>query len=137
MEATSFFPSGPILPLPAPFEDSRGVIQTLVEGGIHSVQAIFSKIGTVRANHYHKSDSHYMYVVSGKMKYFFRSAESQERPSWCFVNQGQLIFTPPLVEHAVEFLEDTLFLNITANSRDQTQYESDIVKVNLHKPFTP
>ena len=130
-------PSGPILSLPAPFSDSRGEIQTLVSGGFHSLQVITSCQGSVRANHYHLNDSHYMYVISGSFKYFFRQPGSSDSPEWILVTAGQMIFTPPMLEHAVEFLEDSVFLNITKESREQSDYEKDIVKVDLHSPFNP
>lgn len=120
-----------IVSLPMPYEDDRGSIQTLVNGGIHAVQVITSVAGSVRANHYHRSDSHYMYVVSGKMRYIERPAESSEEPTWTYVSAGQLVYTAPMVEHAVEFVEDTVFLNITGKSRDQGDYEGDLVRVKL------
>lgn len=129
------WPTGPIVSLPVPFEDSRGVIQTLVEGGIQSVQIITSRATTVRANHYHKTDSHFMYVIKGVMKYFHRPAGDTSSPKWLLVKEGQMVFSPPMVEHAVEFLEDSVFLNITGKPRDQGSYEDDLVRVDLHKPF--
>ncbi len=134
VETSHHWPSGPIVSLPVPFEDARGEIQTLIDGGIHSVQIITSKATTVRANHFHKTDSHYMYVLKGSMKYFHRPAGEKSPPSWLLVKEGQMVFTPPLVEHAVEFLEDSVFLNITGNPRDQGSYEDDLVRVELHKP---
>jgi quercetin dioxygenase-like cupin family protein len=128
--------TGPIVSLPASFEDARGVIQTLVDGGFQSVQIISSRAKSVRANHYHLTDSHYMYVLEGKMKYFHRPAGAEGPPEWVYVNAGQMIFSPPLVEHAVEFIEDSLFLNITGKSRDQSTYENDLVRVNLHSAQT-
>jgi quercetin dioxygenase-like cupin family protein len=126
--------TGPIVSLPAAFEDERGAIQTLVDGGVQSVQIITSKANSVRANHYHKTDAHYMYVLKGAMKYIHRPADDTSAPSWLLVKEGQLIYTPPLVEHAVEFLEDSVLLNITAKPRDQSSYEDDLVRVSLHKP---
>lgn len=122
----------PIVSLPMPFVDDRGSIQTLVNGGIHAIQVITSKAGSVRANHYHKKDSHYMYVVSGRMLYIERPAETDMEPTWTYVNAGQLVYTAPMVEHAVEFLEDTVFLNITGQSREHDIYEDDLVRVQLH-----
>lgn len=119
--------------LPAPFVDARGAIQTLVEGGIHSIQIISSKKDTVRANHYHKSDSHYMYVVSGSMNYYTRPVGSKEPPQSLLVTAGQMVFTPPMLEHAVHYLEDSVFLNITSEPRDQSSYEEDLVRVELFK----
>lgn len=127
--------TGPVVSLPSPFEDSRGVIQTLVDGGFHSIQIITSNAGTVRANHYHRTDSHYMYVIKGTMKYFHRPVGDDSPPSWLFVKEGQMVFSPPMVEHAVEFIEDSVFLNITGNPRDQGSYEDDLVRVELYKPF--
>jgi quercetin dioxygenase-like cupin family protein len=125
---------GPIVPLPMPFIDPRGAIQTLVSGGFHTVQIITSKAGSVRANHYHKTDSHYMYIVSGRMRYVERPVEDGAEPEWTIVSAGQLIFTGPMLEHAVEFLEDTVFLNITSESRVQVDYETDLVRVTLIEP---
>jgi len=126
-------PTGPIVSMTAPFEDDRGFIQTLVDGGIQAVQVITSKANTVRANHYHKTDSHFMYVVKGVMKYFHRPAGDKSAPRWLLVKAGQMVFTPPMVEHAVEFIEDSEFLNITSKPRNQGSYEDDIVRVELHK----
>ena len=134
-EDKSQWPVGPVICLPAPYEDVRGEIQTLVDGGIHSIQIITSKAGTVRANHYHRSDSHHMYVLKGVMRYFHRPVGDTTLPTWVYVKEGQMVFTPPMMEHAVEFLEDSVFLNITGKPRDQGSYEDDLVRVDLYKPF--
>ena len=132
----SNWPSGPIVSMPAPFEDVRGAIQTLVEGNIECVQIITSQSGTVRANHYHRSGSHYMYMIQGTLRYFHRPANDTSAPEWIYVKEGQMVFTPPMVEHAVEFVEDSSFLNISSAPRDQVAYEEDLVRVELYKPFT-
>ena len=124
----------PLIQLPGAFRDERGAIQTLVDGGIQSVQIITSKANTIRANHYHRTDSHFMYVVSGAMKYFHRAAGSSSAPASVVVHAGEMVFTPPMVEHAVEFLEDSVFVNITGKPRDQGTYEDDLVRVELYKP---
>src|SRR5258705_11799945 len=86
------WPSDPIVSLPMPFEDSRGVIQTLVDGGVQSVQVITSKATTVRANHYHKTDSHFMYVIKGVMKYFHRPAGDTSPLSGCWCSRVRWCF---------------------------------------------
>lgn len=120
--------------LPQPFIDARGSIQTLVQAAITSVQVITSKAGTVRANHWHRADSHYMYIVSGVMTYYHRAVGAQDAPTSYTLNAGDLVFTPSNVEHAAEFPEDCVFLNITTGPRDQETYENDIVRVELVKP---
>ncbi len=122
----------PVIELPEGFSDDRGVIQPLVDGGFAAVQVITSKKDTVRANHYHKKDSHYMYIVSGVMRYFHRPVGETGVPDYVDLKAGQLVHTPAMVEHAALFLEDCTFLNITSEKRDQATYEDDIVRVNLY-----
>ncbi len=125
----------PLIGLPAPFVDARGAIQTLVQDKrITTVQVITSKAGSVRANHYHKADWHYNYLVSGKMKYYYRPVGSTTAPAVLVVEAGEMVFTPSLVEHAVEYVEDSVFINMTGSPRDQAAYESDLVRVELIKP---
>ncbi len=127
----------PLAALPAPFADARGAIQTLVQDKrISSVQVITSKAGSVRANHYHKTDWHYNYLVSGRMRYVYRPAGSTAAPASLVVEAGQMVYTPSLVEHAVEYLEDSVFINMTGGPRNQAAYESDLVRVELIKPKT-
>ena len=121
----------PFVSLPDAYIDERGAIQPLVEEGITALQVISSEKNTVRANHYHKNDTHYMYVVSGAMRYYFRPVGCTKEPQCVDVHPGQMVFTPAMEEHAVHFLEDCIFLNITTGKRDQSTYESDIVRVNL------
>ena len=47
-----------------------------------------------------------------------------------------MIFTPPLVVHTTVFLEDSTFLAISRNSRDQKSYEEDVVRIQLIDPTT-
>jgi hypothetical protein len=44
-----------------------------------------------------------------------------------------MVFTPPMVEHAMKFLEDTVFVTLDSNSRDQESYERDLVRIELIK----
>ncbi len=125
---------GPLVRLPPPFVDVRGAIQTLIQGDIAAVQMITSKAGSIRANHYHRADWHYMYIVSGTMTYFYRAAGSKDKPQSLIVKAGEMVYTPPLVEHAVEYLEDSMFINMAGGPRDQTSYENDLVRVELIKP---
>ena len=46
----------------------------------------------------------------------------------------QLFFTPPMVEHAMVFHEDTTFLTLGGNSRIQSKYEADLVRTELVSP---
>ena len=52
-------PSEPLVELEKPFVDVRGAIHPLVDRLMKSAVLIESKKGTLRANHYHKTDWHY------------------------------------------------------------------------------
>jgi hypothetical protein len=45
------------------------------------------------------------------------------------VEENQLFFTPPMVDHAMVFPEDTIFLTLGRNSRTQEVYEADVVRI--------
>ena len=92
---------------------------------------ITSNVGAVRANHYHKTDWHYCYVLSGEIEYFHRKTGSSEEPEMLSVKENQMVFTPPMVDHAMRFPVDTVFLTLSRNSRDQKTYEEDVVRINM------
>lgn len=125
------WPKEPLVPLEKAHDDERGSIQPLLERMMRSAALITSVKGSVRANHYHKTDWHYCYMLSGSMEYFERPAGGAGKPRRLLVKAGQLVFTPPLVEHAMRFLEDTTWLTLSRNPRDQDAYEADVVRVSL------
>ena len=55
------WPAHGVVKLEKPFVDARGKIQPLVDAMMRSAVMIESKAGSIRANHYHKSDWHYCY----------------------------------------------------------------------------
>lgn len=127
----STWPKGIVVPLEPPFVDSRGRIQPLLDTMFRSAVLIESKKGAVRANHYHKTDWHYCYMVSGRMEYFERKTGSADKPKKLVVEPGQMVFTGPMMDHAMRFLEDTVWLTLSRNPRDQASYEADVVRVPL------
>ena len=128
------WPASTVVPLEAPFVDSRGDIQPLVDARMKSAVLITTKKGAVRANHYHRTDWHYCYVLSGSIQYFERPTGSTAAPREVTVRAGEMFFTPPLTDHTMLFPEDTVFLVLGRNPRDQESYEADVVRVDLHNP---
>jgi dTDP-4-dehydrorhamnose 3,5-epimerase-like enzyme len=51
-------------------EDLRGGIYSVVNEDCKNVSIIESKSGSIRSNHYHKKDWHYMLVLEGVLEYF-------------------------------------------------------------------
>jgi quercetin dioxygenase-like cupin family protein len=123
------WPCDVIVPLEKPFADERGEIQPLVDVPMESCVLIHSKKGTVRANHYHQTDWHYCYVLSGSIEYFHRPHEDGHKPEKILIKTGQMFFTPPMVDHAMVFPEDTTFLTWGRNSRAQEVYEADVIRI--------
>jgi dTDP-4-dehydrorhamnose 3,5-epimerase-like enzyme len=96
-----------------------------------SAVLIDSKAGSLRANHYHKTDWHYCYVVSGQIEYLHRQTGSNQDPKVILVNEGEMVFTPPMIDHGMKFPVDTVFLTLSRNPRDQESYEADVVRVDM------
>jgi quercetin dioxygenase-like cupin family protein len=96
-----------------------------------NILLISSKKGAVRSNHYHLTDWHYMYVLSGSFDYYYRPTNSDEELLCVRVKAGGIIFTPPMEDHATMFLEDCNLLAISLNPRDQKAYEADTRRVTL------
>ena len=130
-EEMKSWPSEPLVNLTKPFVDCRGSIQPLVDLMMRSAVMIHSKAGSLRANHYHKTDWHYCYVIYGKIEYYYKDVDSDKKTELLIAEKESMIFTPPLVEHCMKFPEETLFLTLSRNSRDQKTYEEDVVRVNL------
>ena len=130
-EEKKYWPKKEIIDLEEPFVDERGEIQPLVDGIMKSAVMIFSKAGSLRANHYHKTDWHYCYVVSGQINYYHRKTNTLIEPKLIIVKKGQMVFTPPMVDHAMKFPVDTTFITLSRNPRDQQTYEKDVIRINM------
>lgn len=118
--------------------EQRGVINIILDvaknqAPIRSIMIITSKAGSVRSNHYHKQDSHYCYLMSGKLEWHEKPVEGGEVESQTLA-AGDMVFTPPMTIHAVKFLEDTVMLAFSTLGRDlvtREEYEADTVRVKL------
>ena len=123
------WPKTVIVDLEPSFDDNRGSIQPLVDTNMKSSVLITSNEGSVRANHYHKTDWHYCYVLYGEIIYYHRNHGSKDPAKKIIVKEGQLFFTPPMVEHAMVFKKKTKFITWGRNSRVQEVYESDVFRI--------
>ena len=91
---------------------------------------ITSKKGTVRSNHYHKKDTHWIYVVSGKMEYYEKPVKGG-RIKKTVLEPMDMVYTPAMMIHAVKFLKDSVLLALSTQARDQKDYEKDTVRMKL------
>ena len=111
-------------------EDLRGTILSIVDETVNNVSIITCMPGSIRSNHYHYQDFHFMYVVEGEFDYFFQDTDTGEI---CYlrVKVGETIFTPPLEEHACYFPNKTTLIVSSKNPRDKDTYEADTVRVEF------
>lgn len=118
-----------IQPLRRPFADDRGAIHNLVDAPLTSAAVITSVKGAVRGNHYHRTDYHYCWLQEGAMVYYHRPAGRGGRVRRWRIKPGQLFYTPPGYEHAMEFTKASTLWVFARNNREMAHYEADTVRV--------
>ena len=113
-------------------EEERGRIIPVADGEFRTVMVIESKQGSIRANHYHRTDSHIMYILSGKTRYVEVMGENGvEIGRELVLGPGESVLTAPMVPPAMEFLEDTIMIVCARNARDTVSYLTDLVRVKI------
>ena len=112
------------------YVDERGEIKEILTAPIRTVLLITAKKGSVRANHYHKKDVHWTYVISGSMEYY-EKRRRLPKIEMVVVKAGQMVFSASGVTHAMRFLEDSVFLALTTEPRYHESYENDTVRVKI------
>jgi uncharacterized RmlC-like cupin family protein len=123
------FATYPKILVPQNFIDDRGSIKNIADGKLGDVAVITSKANSIRANHVHDHDWHLSYMVSGSMRYYWRTDLNTENSGSITVNAGEMIYTPPKAPHKMVFLEDSVFIAISGLSRVQENYEADTKKL--------
>ena len=108
--------------------DQRGEILSIVDTTIQNVSIIECNPKSIRSNHYHKNDYHFMYVLDGEIDYFFKTL-NDDNIKYIKVKKGDTIFTPKLEVHATYFKKKTRLIVSSGLPRDQETYEEDTVRV--------
>jgi len=113
--------------------DARGEILSIVDEPVQNVSIITCTPGSLRSNHYHHSDFHFMYVLEGEIDYFYKDVDTGEI-QYLKVREGDNIFTPDNELHATYFPVHTRMIVSSKFPRDQETYEKDTVRVPLVTP---
>lgn len=114
------------------FGDERGIIANILEEPISHVAIITSKAGSVRANHYHPRQIQYVYLVSGKYESISKNLKNKNTKTESkIIESGNLVITPPMIAHAMRFLEDSVLLNLTTGGRDSSKFSGHTKKYKL------
>jgi len=108
-------------------DDPRGLIESICHEPVNSIIAIYSKAGSIRSNHWHRTDWHICYVVSGRMEYYERPV-GEKAVSHKTVLAGEWVRTEPYMEHTTVFPVDTQLLCFARNIRDEDTYTADLVR---------
>jgi len=111
------------------FTDDRGTITNVLEEPISSIVLITCRKGAIRANHYHKKDSHWSYMLKGRMEYYEKRKNG--KVEMAMVEEGQMVYSAPNVPHAMKFLETSIFLALTTKKRSKGRYDDDTVKCQI------
>jgi len=123
------FSDYPKVSIPQSFVDERGEIINIADGTLGDVAIINSNSQSVRANHIHETDWHLSYCLNGSLNYSFLDQDGQVKTTQ--INAGELFFTPNQIAHRMDFLENTVLVVISRNSRKRDHYEEDTKKFNL------
>ena len=115
------------------FKDERGYLLKILDKGFSSSIEIFSKKGTIRANHYHKKDEHFCYILKGEILFFYRNRKKGSKLNYKVMRKGDLFFTTYQQDHLAYFLKSTHFLSYSSRKRDRFDYEKDLVRLNMDK----
>ncbi len=121
-----------VLRIKPAFEDERGAITNILEKPISHVAIITSIKGAIRGNHYHPEQVQYVYLVSGRYESISKSMKDKDaKEEKVIVDPGCLVITPPMVAHVMNFIEDSVFLNLTTGQRDSDKFGEHTIKFKL------
>ena len=115
------------------FKDKRGSLLKVVDKDFSSCIEIFSKKGSIRANHYHRKDEHYAYIIEGKILFIYRNRKKNAKLNYKVMKKGDLFFTTYMQDHIAYFLSNTHFLAFSSRKRTKFDYEKDLVRLNMHE----
>lgn len=111
--------------------EERGNITKLLDDGetkIKSILLITSKAGSVRSNHYHKKDAHWIFMLSGKMEYYEKPVKGGKIKK-AILGPGDMVYTSAMMIHTTKFPKDSVFMAFSIRSRNQKDYEKDTIRV--------
>lgn len=117
--------------------DERGDIVGIVrlnEAKIKSVLRITMVPGSPpRGNHWHKKDTHWVYVDKGQMRYSEADPKKPSEVESIIMNPGDMVVSKPNRIHAMEVAgeEGVVFWAITTEPRDQDHYENDTTRIKI------
>lgn len=93
-----------------------------------------ARAGTIRGNHYHRETTQHILMTRGSLRYWYQPADKSEPVKSVVVREGELVTSPPLEIHALEFLESSEmieFVVFSSGLRGGRDYESDTFREHV------
>lgn len=118
-----------VIPPSEPFVNAAGRITNIAFGQFACVSIIESLAGSTRSNHWHKEDSHVLYVLEGVMHYWERALDGEYERQPIVLLAGESIYTPPRRPHRTYFPVHTTLISCSKLPRDHENHEADVVRV--------
>jgi len=109
--------------------DERGVItDILVKEEVHYITLITSAKGATRGNHYHEKTYQWVYILQGKLRLLVQMPDAPVNS--VILEKGDLALTMPMERHAMEALDDSVFIVFTRGIRGGDDYEKDTYRLS-------
>lgn len=117
------------------FEDARGKIMDILEDEkVLHIGLITSTKGAIRGNHYHHKSKQFNYILKGKAELIIKDLDDPKGEiKRTILNVGDFVSIPVRMIHTIKALEDTEFLDFNTESRLESGYEEDTVRVVIEK----
>lgn len=113
--------------------DKRGAIVDILEKvPIKHVGFITFEKGVIRANHYHKKQTQYTYVLDGEIKLVTKHFQGGKK-TIKITRSGDFVSIPPGFIHAYVATKKSSIIVLTDYSRDMKSFEDDTFRVQLVK----
>lgn len=117
-------------------QDDRGTMfKPIDDDELRAVFHITSDPGVVRANHYHKTQTQWLYVTDGELELSLqdRRGSNPSEVETMAMEAGDLIRIPPEVAHALQIETPTEFFEFMDHTQgpDGEFYDRDTVDVDV------
>lgn len=90
---------------------------------------LWCNAGAYRASHFHREDSHLLYVLEGEVRYLERSVGGTEAEIDETFGPEEAFDSPPMREHILIFSAPTILLSYADRPRTHEEHEADVVRV--------
>lgn len=108
-------------------KDDRGKLVQLVHDGYKQINILYSKSGTIRGKHYHKTASEAFYVVNGSVNVYLERDKISDQITF---RQSDFFSIPPLTLHSMTFPEDCIMIAMYDIPVEKENGEKDIYNLN-------